>query len=269
MIKSTSKLITNNIAQSVNKLKCLELFRLPTQATQVININANKRFYAKKPPALTDSQIQFQKHTAELGFREKTSIKGTKFEFHTVETSIQYINSEAFKAAYGNTKHLWELYIRNFKGRLPKQHTRKECIINERYIIGNPCPICRDPYLVVNYRNVNLLQHFVSPYTGVLFPTSKTGVCRKQHENLEIAFEIACEHGLIEHNIPHRSYDYSDYFTREDLLQCSDVEGIKLGTDVKQLNEEKASILLGVVLGANRKNINDIYNELQENDIVH
>lgn len=113
MIKSTSKLITNNIAQSVNKvsklkefltkqylqsnfeqLKCLELFRLPTQATQVININANKRFYAKKPPALTDSQIQFQKHTAELGFREKTSIKGTKFEFHTVETSIQYINSE-------------------------------------------------------------------------------------------------------------------------------------------------------------------------------
>ena len=56
--------------------------------------NSNKRFYAKKPPALTDAQIQFQKRTAELGFREKTSIKGTKFEFHSVETSIQYMNSQ-------------------------------------------------------------------------------------------------------------------------------------------------------------------------------
>ena len=58
------------------------------------SIETSKRFYAKKPPALTDSQIQFQKHTAELGFREKTSINGTKFEFNTVELSIQYMNSE-------------------------------------------------------------------------------------------------------------------------------------------------------------------------------
>lgn len=52
------------------------------------------RTYAKKPPALTEQQIQFQKRTAELGFREKTSIKGTKFEFHSVETSIKYMQSE-------------------------------------------------------------------------------------------------------------------------------------------------------------------------------
>jgi len=52
------------------------------------------------------------------------------------------------------------------------------------------------------------------------------------------------------------------------LLQCSDVEGIKFGTDLKKLDNEKASTLLGVVLGAKRKNINDIYNYLHENDIV-
>jgi len=59
-----------------------------------------------------------------------------------------------------------------------------------------------------------------------LLPTTKTNVCRKQHENLEIAFEIACDHGLIDHHIPHREYN------------------------------------------SNRKQINDIYNNLHENDLV-
>jgi hypothetical protein len=49
---------------------------------------------AKKPAPLTDAQIAFQKHTAELGFREKTSIKGTLYEFHDVDTSIRYVKSQ-------------------------------------------------------------------------------------------------------------------------------------------------------------------------------
>jgi hypothetical protein len=53
------------------------------------------RFYAaKKAAPLTDAQITFQKHTAELGFREKTSIKGTLFEHYDVETSKSYMKSE-------------------------------------------------------------------------------------------------------------------------------------------------------------------------------
>jgi hypothetical protein len=55
-----------------------------------------KRSYAKKAAALTDAQIQFQKHTAELGFRERVSIRGTKFEFNDVDTSIQYMKSEGW-----------------------------------------------------------------------------------------------------------------------------------------------------------------------------
>ena len=49
-------------------------------------------------------------------------------------------------------------------------------------------------------------------------------------------------------------------------MQLNAIEGINLGTEIKQLHSvEKASILLGVVLGSNRKNVNDIYNNLQEN----
>jgi hypothetical protein len=62
----------------------------------IINIAQQQtRFYAaKKPAPLTDAQITFQKHTAELGFREKTSIRGTLFEHYDVETSRNYMKSE-------------------------------------------------------------------------------------------------------------------------------------------------------------------------------
>jgi len=229
----------------------------------------SERYYAKKAPALTEAQIQFQKLTKELSFREKTSIRGTRFQFNSVETSIQYMQSKAFKQAYGN-KLIWEWYIRNFKGRFAKSYTRKECIINELYATGNPCPICRDSQLVVSYKNVELLKQFVSPFSGYLYPTSKTNVCRKQHENLEIAFKKACDHGLIEHNIPHRVYDYSEYFSIDELKDIRNLN-IDLGVSLKKEEEsqvEKPSILLGVVLGANRKNINKIYTELDEDDIV-
>jgi len=53
-----------------------------------------ERSYAKKPAALTDAQIQFQKLSKELSFREKTSIRGTRFTFHSVQTSVEYLKSE-------------------------------------------------------------------------------------------------------------------------------------------------------------------------------
>lgn len=37
---------------------------------------------------------------------------------------------------------------------------------------GNPCPICRDEYLVLDYRNVDLLKQFISPYSGKLLSYS-------------------------------------------------------------------------------------------------
>jgi len=37
---------------------------------------------------------------------------------------------------------------------------------------GNPCPICRDEYLILDYRNVELLKQFISPYSGKLLSYS-------------------------------------------------------------------------------------------------
>lgn len=82
-----------------------------------------------------------------------------------VEESIEYINSSAFKAAYGD-KLPWELYRRVHKGQLPKARTRKSCIIQNVVAIGSPCPICRDEYLVLHHTNLDLLRMFISPYTG-------------------------------------------------------------------------------------------------------
>lgn len=57
-------------------------------------ITPRRTYAAKKPAQLTEAQIQFQKHTAELGFKEKTSIRGTLYEYHDVDTSIKYMKSE-------------------------------------------------------------------------------------------------------------------------------------------------------------------------------
>lgn len=260
---------TNNTSMSLYKsvshfIKPIGSFNV----TRIAEIQC-QRNYAKKAPALTEAQIQFQKLSKELSFREKTSIRGTRFTFHSVETSIKYLQSEAFEKAYGN-KLIWEWYIRNFKGRFPKSYTRKECVINELYATGNPCPICRDPFLVVNYKNVELLKQFVSPHSGYLYPTSKTNVCRKQHENLEIAFRKACDYGLIEHNIPHRLYDYSEYFSLEEIANLNTLRinpGVSIAKE-REARNENPSVLLGIVLGAYRNDINNIYDELEEDDIV-
>lgn len=90
---------------------------------------------------------------------------------HSVETSIKYIQSAAFKSTYGDKK-IWELYRRVHKGQLPKQKTRRSCISHGVLAFGSPCPICRDVYLVLDHQNLELLKHFISPYTGEVFAFS-------------------------------------------------------------------------------------------------
>lgn len=82
-----------------------------------------------------------------------------------VETSIQYMTSDAFKETYGN-RFVWERYRRNHKGQFPPRKTRQSCIIQNYVSTGNPCPICRDEYLILHYSNLKLLQQFISPFTG-------------------------------------------------------------------------------------------------------
>lgn len=82
-----------------------------------------------------------------------------------VETSINYLSSEAYRQTYGD-RPVWELYRRNFKGGFAPQKTRQTCIRGGLISTGNPCPICRDEYLVLDYRNLDLLNQFISPHSG-------------------------------------------------------------------------------------------------------
>ncbi|RZF37931.1 hypothetical protein LSTR_LSTR005431 [Laodelphax striatellus] len=120
------------------------------------------------------------------------------------------MNSKAYQMTYGD-EPVWKQYRRNFKGQFTPRKTRKTCIRKGEISTGNPCPICRDEYLIPHETNVKLLQQFISPYNGIILKPSKTGVCRKQYIKLEVAIERAKDQGLITFDVPFRTYNYSDY----------------------------------------------------------
>lgn len=128
-----------------------------------------------------------------------------------VETSIRYLQSAAFKQTYGG-KPIWVLYRRNHKGSIPPRKTRRTCIRGGHIATGNPCPICRDEYLVLHELNVDLLKQFICPYTGSILSYSKTGLCQTKHEQLLVMVERAKDRGLLTFDVPLRKYDYSDYY---------------------------------------------------------
>lgn len=82
-----------------------------------------------------------------------------------VETSIRYLNSSAYKQTYGELP-VWVPYRRNFKGAFAPRLTRKTCIRHGKISTGNPCPICRDEYLVLDHNNTELLKQFISEQSG-------------------------------------------------------------------------------------------------------
>ncbi|KAA0199595.1 28S ribosomal protein S18b mitochondrial [Fasciolopsis buskii] len=66
-------------------------------------------------------------------------------------TSLDYMNSTVYQNIYRG-KPVWFYYRRNFKGHFPPPKTRKKCVIGGKLITSNPCPICRDEYLVIDFR---------------------------------------------------------------------------------------------------------------------
>ncbi|XP_058453759.1 small ribosomal subunit protein mS40 [Malaya genurostris] len=131
-----------------------------------------------------------------------------------VETSIRYLKSEAYQQTYQG-EPVWKQYRRNHKGLYPPRKTRKTCIRQGRISTGNPCPICRDEYLVLDHRNVNLIKQFISPQSGKVLSFQITGLCQKKHLQLLVAVERAMNCGLITYDVPFRKYDYSEYYPAE------------------------------------------------------
>ncbi|ESP04992.1 hypothetical protein LOTGIDRAFT_109474, partial [Lottia gigantea] len=101
----------------------------------------------------------------------------------------------AFKRCYKNDM-IWTHYRRNYKGPAPLT-TRATCVRGEYTATGSPCPVCRDEYLVVDYRNVKLIEHFTNPETGELYETKRTGVCQKQQKKLQFEKFKAMEYGVF------------------------------------------------------------------------
>lgn len=128
-----------------------------------------------------------------------------------LETSLRYMKSAAYKKTYGE-EPVWVLYRRNHKGSLAPKKTRRTCIRGGMISTGNPCPICRDEYLVLNEENITLLDQFICPHTGSILSYTKTGLCQKSHQQLIVAIERAKDRGLITYDVPFRQYDYSEYY---------------------------------------------------------
>uniref|UniRef100_A0A669CP49 Small ribosomal subunit protein mS40 n=1 Tax=Oreochromis niloticus TaxID=8128 RepID=A0A669CP49_ORENI len=98
-----------------------------------------------------------------------------------------YLESEEYIERYGSSP-VWADYRRNHKGGIPPQKTRKTCIRGDK-ICGNPCPICRDPNIIIHHQNVKLLQQFISPHTGMVLDSTRTGLLSFQIPYVEFSGE--------------------------------------------------------------------------------
>lgn len=164
-LRFLSKTLTTNVDQTVS------VNQFANHLKQTTNVNNLRQF------SVTAARFcESQEETAEDGdggeenkvsklFKKYAGTPRDRTKIIPVETSIEYLESPAFKSTYGNRK-VWELYRRVHKGQLPKSKTRETCIRAGVVATGSPCPICRDEYLVLDFRNLELLKQFISPHTG-------------------------------------------------------------------------------------------------------
>jgi small subunit ribosomal protein S18b, mitochondrial len=177
--------------------------------------------------------------------KTKTSLRGTPYQVTDIQTSLRYIESDAYKTVYG-TDPVWKNYVRNrINQRLPN-YTRDFCVEEGLYVRGNPCPICRDEYLLFDYRNTKLLQQFINKHTGEIEPVIKTSLCQAQLRNLRVALRKAYDFGLLTYEVPFRTYDYHDYYPQ--LRHEKDRTPSLFMTILHTLNDQKLDNLDELVL---------------------
>ncbi|CAL8106026.1 unnamed protein product [Calicophoron daubneyi] len=141
----------------------------------------------------------------------RKNARGKVYSPVDLATSLAYMESDVYKQTYRG-KPVWFYYRRNFKGHYAPPRTRSNCVVGKKLVSSNPCPICRDEYLVVDYRNLSLLRQFINPVTSEILTPALTGVCQHQHKRLLLEIEKAQDIGTIEVWLPFRLYDYSEYY---------------------------------------------------------
>ncbi|XP_013101682.1 small ribosomal subunit protein mS40 [Stomoxys calcitrans] len=177
----------------------------PIHTARALNCENHKHTDEGIPPSDENQEQKREPNEQDLKLMRKDRTKVIP-----VETSIRYLTSSAYKQTYGE-HFVWEQYRRNHKGPFPPRKTRKTCIRQGHISTGNPCPICRDEYLVLDHRNIELLKQFISPQTGQVLSYTKTGLCQKKHLQLLVAVERAWDYGLLTFDVPYREFDYTEY----------------------------------------------------------
>ncbi|CAH8434498.1 unnamed protein product [Heterobilharzia americana] len=141
----------------------------------------------------------------------RRNYRGKPYRPVDLATSLQYLNSDVFRNIYKG-RPVWFYYRRNHRGHMAPRLTRKNCFHNGKLISSNPCPICRDEYLVLHHQHIELLKHFLNPDTLQIIPPSDTGLCRHQHKILQMEVEKARDLGTIQVCLPFYLYNYNDYY---------------------------------------------------------
>lgn len=130
---------------------------------------------------------------------------------------IDYLNSEEYYEKY-QEKKVWVGYVRNKKGFIQPQKTRKSCKRDDVIDTGSPCPLCRDDELLLTYKNIQLLTQFIDHLTGKLHVSLRTGLCQVQFQRLETSFNLAQEFGFFSRSTPFVKYDLKSYKRNSPVL---------------------------------------------------
>uniref|UniRef100_UPI00358F693E small ribosomal subunit protein mS40-like n=1 Tax=Myxine glutinosa TaxID=7769 RepID=UPI00358F693E len=124
------------------------------------------------------------------------------------EKPWEYLDSEEYMTRYG-TMPIFTGYRRNHKGSIPPQRPRKTCIRGAK-VSGNPCPVCRDPKIIIHPRNIKLLQQFICSHSAQVYDPSITGLCAKRQKELLKVIQEAKDFGLLTFTVPFMEYSPSD-----------------------------------------------------------
>ncbi|VDN13803.1 unnamed protein product [Dibothriocephalus latus] len=169
----------------------------------VVGLLINRSLFRIEPTAVA-YKAAFKREVPldELPFR--VNFRGKPYKPATLEESLEYVKSAGLFIVFLHAveftklyrgKPVWFYHRRNFKGHFPPKRPRKSCTHGDRLITSNPCPICRDEYLVLDYQNVYLLKHFLHPQSAEILEPTITGLCEKQHHALLLEIEKARDLG--------------------------------------------------------------------------
>ncbi|KAL4218754.1 Ribosomal protein S18 [Mactra antiquata] len=165
---------------------------------------------------------------------KKEGLRGYKPRSVDFQTSIRYMESEAYQDVYGDDP-VWKTYRRNQKGSTYRK-PKRTCIRSGVLGTSSPCPICRDDYLVLDYRNLRLLKQFVQESNHEPLSEQKTHICLAQQKKLRLEVAKAQDLGLLRSQTEARLYNY-DYYKS----LCPDLEDSEITTGDRTKNDDQSS----------------------------